>query len=212
MAACALFAIVCVDAALRSLGTSTRARLVVLALIGISPLVLGQVVLSRYDFWPAALAVAAVALFLRDCAVLGGAVLGFAAAAKFYPAALVPVAIAYVWQRRGRDAALRSSIAIAGVFVACVLPFAILAPQGTLRPLTLELHRPLELESLGGAALVALHHVAGLRLGLELAYSRRASAERAARSSRRSASSSRSRCCSGCGCRARGGASRRPIS
>jgi hypothetical protein len=114
--------------------------------------------------------VAALAAFLRDRGRLGGAVLGLAAAAKLYPLAILPVAVAYVWQRQGRAAALWSLGVFGGVFAACILPFAILAPHGILHPVTVELHRGLELESLGGALLVAVHHVTGFRLGLLLNY------------------------------------------
>ncbi len=57
-----------------------------------------------------------------------------------------------------------------GVFAACVLPFAILAPHGILHPFTVELKRPLEVESLGGALLITAHHLIGLKLGLLLSY------------------------------------------
>jgi Glycosyltransferase family 87 len=170
MALCALIAIVAVDVALRALDASDPARLGVLALVGVSPLILGPVVLSRFDFWPAALTVAGVAAFLRDRNRLGGAMLGLAAAAKFYPAAIVPVAIAYVWRRRGGAHALRSLAVFAGVFIACLLPFAILSPRGILHPFAVEVKRPLEVESLGGALLIAAHHVFGLKIGLLLQY------------------------------------------
>lgn len=170
MALCALLALVSVDAALRALLVSDRARLGLELLAGSSPLILGPVVLTRFDFWPAALAVAGCAAFLRGRNRLGGAVFGLATAAKLYPAAIVPVLLAYVWQREGRAAALRSLAAFAAVFAACLLPFAILAPHGFLHPFGLELRRPLELESLGGSLLIAAHHTVGLKLGLLITY------------------------------------------
>ena len=170
MALCGAVALVFVDAALRVLRAPARTRLGAQAFFGVSPLVLGPVVLTRFDFWPAALSVAAVAAFLRDRNRLGGAILGLATAAKFYPAAIAPIAIAYVWQRKGPAAALQSLATFAGVFAACFLPFAILAPHGVLHPFTVELRRPLEDESLGGALLMAAHHLAGLKIGLLLSY------------------------------------------
>jgi len=170
MALCGVLALVSADAVLRALEVAGRVRLGALLLAGVSPLLLGPVVLTRYDLWPAALSAAALAAFVRDRSRLGGAALGLAAAAKLYPAAVAPVAIAYVWRRQGRAAALRSVAAVAAVFGACVLPFAVIAPQGTWHPLALELHRPLEVESLGGALLLAAHHVLGLKLGLLLTY------------------------------------------
>ena len=170
MALCAVVALVSVDAVLRALHTSDKARLGVQVLIGVSPLIVGPVVLSRYDFWPAALSVAALAAFLRDRGRLGGAILGLAAAAKVYPAAILPIAIAYVWQHLGRAAALRSLAFFAAVFAACIVPFAILAPHGFLHPFTVELKRPLEVESLGGALLMAAHHLIGLKIGSLINY------------------------------------------
>lgn len=82
----------------------------------------------------------------------------------------MPIAIAYVWQRKGRAAALGSLAMFVGVFAACVLPFAILAPHGALHPFAVELRRPLEAESLGGAILIAAHHLLGLKIGLLLSY------------------------------------------
>ena len=170
MALCAVVLLVSVDSVLRALHDSEKARYGVQALLGVSPLILGPVVLTRFDFWPAALSVAALAAYLRDRSRLGGAILGLAAAAKLYPAIILPIAIAYVWQRQGRAAALRSLAMFAAVFLVCFLPFAIVAPHGVLHPFTVEVHRPLELESLGAALLVAAHHVFGLSLGVAFNY------------------------------------------
>ncbi len=170
MALCAMVALVALDVAMRALPVSRRARLGLEALAGLSPLILGPVVLTRFDFWPAALAVTGCAAYLHGRTRLGGAVLGLATAAKFYPAAIVPIVLAHVWQREGRAAALRSLAAFVAVFAACLLPFAILAPHGFLHPVGIELKRPLELESLGGSLLIAAHHAIGLKLGLLLSY------------------------------------------
>jgi uncharacterized membrane protein len=116
------------------------------------------------------LSVAALATFLRGRSSLGGALLGLAAAAKFYPAVMVPVALIFVWQRDGKTAAIRAGAALVGAFAACVLPFLLLAPHGTLHPFALQFERPLQEESLGGAALIALHRLTGLKLGLETSY------------------------------------------
>lgn len=163
-------ALVCVDVALRALRAADTTRLGVEAVIGVSPLILGPLVLSRFDLWPAALSVAALAAFLRNRYRLGGGTLGLAAAAKFYPAAILPVALAYVWQREGRATALRSLATFAGVLAVCLLPFAILAPHGFLHPFVSELRRPLEVESLGGALLMAAHHLLGVKVGLLISY------------------------------------------
>jgi uncharacterized membrane protein len=170
MAVCALLALVAADAVLRTVEVGGRARLGLLVLLGASPLILGPVILTRYDLWPAALATAALAFFLRGRSKLGGALLGLGTAAKLYPVVMAPVLIAYVWHRQGRAAAARAAAAIVGTFTACVLPFAILAPHGTVHAFATQLHRPLQEESLGAALLIAAHHLLGLQLGLEVSY------------------------------------------
>ncbi len=170
MALCGVFALVGVDAGLRALRTSARARLATLLLIGVCPLVLGPVILTRFDLWPAALSIASLAAFLRGRSRLGAGALGLATAAKLYPAVIAPVAIAHVWRRQGPRAAAWSAAVLAGVFAACVLPFAVLGPHGLLDSFTGQFERPLEIESLGAALLIAAHHVAGLKLGVEVSH------------------------------------------
>ena len=74
--------------------------------VAVSPLLLGSVVLSRFDLWPAFLTVAALAVFLSGRVRLGLGTLGLATAAKVYPALLAPLLVAHVWRTRGRREAL----------------------------------------------------------------------------------------------------------
>jgi hypothetical protein len=170
MALCGVFALAGVDAALRTLRASAEARLATMLLIGVSPLVLGPVILTRFDLWPAALSIASLAAFLRGRSRLGAGVLGLATAAKLYPVVIAPVALAHVWRREGPRAAAWSAAVFAGVFAACVLPFAVLGPHGLLESFTGQFERPLEIESLGAAFLIAAHHLAGLKLGVEVSH------------------------------------------
>jgi uncharacterized membrane protein len=119
-----------------------------LALIGISPLLLGSLVLSRYDLWPAALSVVAVAAAVRGRRALAGGVLGLAVAAKLYPLVLLPLF--------ARHAGQRAVAAFAAVVAACWLPFVLLAPGGVADSLARQLGRPLQIESLGSSLLLAL--------------------------------------------------------
>jgi hypothetical protein len=170
MALCGVALLAAAAVGLRALGVPRRRQLVLLAAAGAAPLVLGPVSVTRYDLWPAALTAGALAAYLRGRSGLGGGLLGLATAAKLYPAAAAPVVLADVWRREGRAAALRSLAALVLVFAACVVPFAAVAPHGTLHAFSVQLRRPLELESLGAALLVAAHQVAGLSLGVEQSY------------------------------------------
>lgn len=135
--------------------------------VAAAPLALGSVILSRFDLWPAALTVAALALLVAGRARLGLATLGLATAAKVYPALLAPIAVAHVWRGRGRREALICAAAFVGVFVAIVLPFALIAPGGVWDSLWRQADRPLQIESLGAGLLLAAHQLFGLELTME---------------------------------------------
>jgi hypothetical protein len=136
-------------------------------LVGISPLLLGSVVLSRFDLWPAALTIAAVALLVAGRFRLASGMLGLATAAKLYPAVLAPIAIAHVWRTRGRREALICASLVLGVFAAVVLPFAVISPGGVWHALWVQAGRPLQLESLGASFLLVAHQVFGVGLTME---------------------------------------------
>jgi Glycosyltransferase family 87 len=166
MALCGALAIVFAGLILAALG-ATRTRVVAtLAAIAVFPLLLGSVVLTRFDLWPIALVLGALAALLWERHRLGFGILGLAVAAKLFPAVLVPLALSYVWQRRGRREAL-ICLGVLGVVVALVfLPFVVLGADGVAYSLGRQLGRPLQVESLGSAFLLAAHHLFGL--GLEM--------------------------------------------
>jgi glycosyl transferase family 87 len=133
-----------------------------LAFSALAPLLLGSVVLSRFDLWPAALTVGALAAVLAGRDRLGSGVLGLAFAAKLYPAVLLPLVLAWVWRRAGRREAAICLAAFAAVALACFLPFLVLAPDGLWEALTRQTNRPLQIESLGAGVLLVAHIVGGL--------------------------------------------------
>jgi Glycosyltransferase family 87 len=130
-------------------------------LVGLAPLALGPVVLSRFDLWPAALTLAALAAVVAEHPRVGLALLGAAVAAKVYPVVVLPLVIAYVWRRRGRREALIGVAATNGVVIACLVPFLVLAPDGLWSSFAGQARRPLQIESLGAALLLAAHHAWG---------------------------------------------------
>ena len=147
---------------LRGLRASKARTVGALALVAAFPLLLGSVVLTRFDLYPAAFVAAALAALVHRRDRLGFALLGAAVAVKLYPVVLVPIALAYVWHRRGRREALVCLALCAGVVTLAFLPFLLVAPDGVTHSLARQLSRPLQIESLGSAVYLAAHHVVGL--------------------------------------------------
>jgi len=164
MAACGAAMVLLTGVALYGL-RATRSRTVwVLALVACFPLLLGSVVLTRFDLWPAMLVAGALAALVHERHRLGFGVLGAAVAVKLYPAVLVPVAVAYVWRRRGRREALVCLGLLAAVVALVFLPFLAVAPGGVAHSIGRQLSRPLQIESLGSALYLAAHHLLGLHV------------------------------------------------
>ncbi len=159
MALCGVAAAALVASTLVSAGASPGRLYGAAVLVGLSPLVLGSVVLTRFDLWPAALTVGALAAFAGGRSRLGFGVLAVAVSAKIYPAVILPLALVFT----ARRASWRESLVGLGVFAAVLgvilLPFAILSPGGLAESLTRQLGRPLQIESLGSAALLAAHQI-----------------------------------------------------
>jgi hypothetical protein len=128
-----------------------------LTALALAPLALGPVSLNTYDGWPALLVGAAVAALLYRRSTLAFALLGFAVTAKLYPAALLPLFCVVVWRQGVR----RPLLAFAGSLAVVVVPFAIVGWQGLWDSFEAQAERSLQVESLGGALLLAAD-----RLGL----------------------------------------------
>jgi hypothetical protein len=135
-----------------------------LAFAALAPLALGSVVLSRFDLWPAAVVMLALAALVLGRWRLGSALIGLGIAIKLYPAVLVPLAVVYAWRRGGRRAALVSLAWTVAVAAVVFLPFVVVAPDGIWHSLSVQLSRPLQIESAGSAVLLAVHHAFGAGL------------------------------------------------
>jgi uncharacterized membrane protein len=120
----------------------------------LAPVLVGSLILSRYDLWPSLLLAAALAALLADRHTLGWALLGAAVAAKLWPLVVVPLALAWT-VRRGRAASLAAGVA---VVAAAFVPFALVAPHGLWASLHGQASRPLQVESLGAAFLTTFGH------------------------------------------------------
>ena len=134
-----------------------------IALVATAPVLLGPVILSRFDAWPAALAVLALAAFVRRRLAWAAVLLGVAIGAKLWPAVLLPLAVIELGRRRGAAFLGGVLAVVAAIFV----PFAVIAPRGLWHSFHQQFARPLQIESLGSAVLVAIHYLFGLRVGIE---------------------------------------------
>jgi Glycosyltransferase family 87 len=158
---CGAAALIAMTIVLRLRRASTAHVWGALAFAALAPLALGSVVLSRFDLWPAALVAAAVAALAAGRWRLGSVVLGAAVAVKLYPGVLVPLAVATAWRREGRRAGLIALALAVGAAAVVFLPFVVVAPGGVWDSVSGQLRRPLQLESLGSAVLLAAHHLFG---------------------------------------------------
>ncbi len=159
MALLGVATVLLVGATLAGLRASRARTVAALALVALFPLLLGNVVLTRFDLWPVALTAAALAALVWRRDRLGSGLLGLAVVAKLYPAVLVPLALAYVWRRRGRREALVCLGVLAAVLVFVFIPFLVVDPGGVAHSFGRQLSRPLQIESLGSGLYLAAHHL-----------------------------------------------------
>jgi hypothetical protein len=135
-----------------------------IALAAFAPLLLGSVMLSRFDLWPAALTAAALGAAVSGRLRLAFGVLGLAIAVKVYPAVVLPLLVANAWRSRGRREAAVGVGLCAAVVLACFVPFLVVGPHGVWRSVVWQTTRPLQIESLGSGFLLAAHQVFGTSL------------------------------------------------
>jgi uncharacterized membrane protein len=150
--------------ALAALRPSPKRALAAMVVVGASPALLGDLMLSRFDLWPAALTVGALAALLWERRATSAIALGAAIATKLFPAVLCPIGLTWIWRRHGRRAALVWLSQVLAVCAVVFLPFVAVAPGGIEHSFASQLDRPLQLESLGAAILITLHNAAGTTL------------------------------------------------
>jgi len=170
MVVCGLLAIAGVAIALGALRAGPERLFAALAFATLAPLALGSVILTRFDLWPTALLVLGLAAVLAERRRLGLGVLGLAASAKIFPAVVVPLALTYVWRRRGRREALICAGIFAAVVALCFLPFVRLSPGGVWNSLYRQADRPLQIESLGSSFLLVAHQLGHWTVHLNLSH------------------------------------------
>ncbi|HEV2712957.1 MAG TPA: glycosyltransferase family 87 protein, partial [Gaiellaceae bacterium] len=140
---------------LARLGVRRRRLYVTLVALALTPLALGPVSLNTYDAWPALLAAGALCAVLYAQPTLGFALLGLAVTAKLYPIALLPLFCLAVAPR----ALSRPLLAFGAVVLAVVGPFALIGRDGLWESIEAQAGRSLQVESLGGAMLLAADRI-----------------------------------------------------
>ena len=167
MAAFGAAAIACLAVALAALGAGLGRTAAAVGFAALAPLLLGSVVLSRFDLWPTAIVAGALAAIVWGRLRLASGLLGLGVAAKLWPGILVPLVLTYVWRERGRREALVCAGVFGAVVVLCFLPFLVVAPVDVLDSVWRQARRPLQIESLGSSVLLAAHHAFGLDLTMK---------------------------------------------
>jgi len=164
MGLCAAGALLAMAWGLRALRAPPLRLAAALGFFALAPLALGSVLIYRYDLWPAGLAVAGLAAILAGRHRLGFAALGLGLAAKIFPGVLIPPAFAYVWRTRGRREALVCLGCSLAAVAVVVVPFLALSPHGVWSSIHRQASRPLQIESLGSAVMLAAHQLGDLHL------------------------------------------------
>ena len=138
-----------------------------LALLALSPVVFGGVLLTRFDLVPAMLVAGATLLLLMGRPRFASVLIGVAVAVKLYPLVLVPLVAGWAWRRQGRWEAVVCCGLAAGVVALAYLPFVLLAPGDVASSVWEQISRPLQIESLGAGVLLLLHHAIGVDVAIE---------------------------------------------
>jgi hypothetical protein len=142
-------------------------RLIAGVAIGaLMPVLMGSVILSRYDLWPTLLTVAAVASIWLGSTRTGFAFLGLGFAAKAFPIVILPIALIYVWRNQSRRRFLECLGAFLVAVLAWFLPFVIASPHGVWASISNQSGRPLQIESLGASLWLFAHQVLGTHLSV----------------------------------------------
>ena len=164
MALAGAIGVLLLAAGLGRLGTGVADRRVALSAVALLPLLLGGVILTRFDLVPAAIVAGAMLLLVTGRLRAGALVVGIGIAVKLYPLVLVPLVGIVAWRRGGRRELASVLALVAAPVLAVYLPFLVAAPDGVLDSVGRQLGRPLQIESLGAGTLLAAHHVFGTSL------------------------------------------------
>ena len=120
------------------------AGLVAAGALIVSPLAVGAIARTHFDYWPAAVTMAALLALARNHPRLGLGLLGLGTVTKLFPALLVPLTLVWLVSRGQRREAWQGAAIFAVVVALVALPFA---PHGLGRVVSFHLDRPVQIES-----------------------------------------------------------------
>jgi hypothetical protein len=151
----------------RALGFDRRRQVVAGAIVAVSPLLIGNLVESRFDLVLAAALAWTLWAAVTERFTLAWTLLALAALLKLVPLALVPAFL--IWHRHKADgrAALRGLAILVAIVAVVLLPFVIMSPSGTWHIAAYHIDRPLQIESSGAAYLLGLHALVDIPITVE---------------------------------------------
>lgn len=156
--------------AARAAGVTLRRQIAVGGAMAVAPLLLGNLVQSRFDAVLTALLAWLVAAAAAGRFRWMWGLLAAAFVLKLAPVVLVPVLVIWHAHRVSGRAALRG-LAGAGAGVAAVLvPFALLWPHGLWHVVEFHWRRPPQIESLASSYMLLLHNLADVPLSVVYSY------------------------------------------
>jgi Gpi18-like mannosyltransferase len=136
-------------------------------LVAASPILLGPLLLARFDLWPAMFAAAAIWLFVTGRLHLSAAALALGILAKVYPVVFLPLLVFHLWRTRGTDDVVRYGVVVAVVVGLGVLPFVAVGADGVIDAFRRSMLRSLQVESAGASVLFVANAIAGVHLSLD---------------------------------------------
>ena len=167
MLGCLCATVLGVIALARAIGLDVRRQTGAAFLVALSPLMVGNLVETRFDLALAALVVWTLWAAATERWRLAWGLLAAATLLKLVPLALIPVMILWQRHRVGARRAWAGVGASLAIVAAVMAPFAILSPSGTWDLARYHLDRPLQLEAVGSAYLLGLHALAGIPVTVE---------------------------------------------
>ncbi|WP_217914139.1 glycosyltransferase 87 family protein [Miltoncostaea marina] len=151
----------------RATGLDGRRQTVAAALVAVSPLLLGNLVETRFDLALAALLVWTVWAAATERWRLAWGLLAAATLLKLIPLALIPVLVIWQRHRAGTRPAIAGAVGSVAAVALVMAPFAALSPSGTWDLARYHLERPLQIEATASAYLLGLHGLADIDLSVE---------------------------------------------